>query len=227
MARTEVTGRQIKDKSVSLADDVVDILPVTNGGSGVATLASGSVLIGAGTNPVGVVFPGTSGNVLTSNGSTWTSGTLSNIAQSSVTNLTTDLAGKEPAITAGTTSQYYRGDKSFQTLNKTAVGLANVDNTSDANKPVSTATQTALNAKEATANKGVANGYASLDSSARVPIAQLPPGVAVDSVTRTDGYIQFFSGATAVGSPIFLDFDVLDGGTASSTSVSTFDGGTP
>lgn len=33
------------------------------------------------------------------------------------------------------------------TLTKSDVGLANVDNTSDANKPVSTATQTALNAK--------------------------------------------------------------------------------
>lgn len=33
-------------------------------------------------------------------------------------------------------------------VTKTQVGLANVDNTSDAGKPVSTATQTALNAKE-------------------------------------------------------------------------------
>jgi hypothetical protein len=33
------------------------------------------------------------------------------------------------------------------TLDKTDVGLNNVDNTSDANKPVSTATQTALNLK--------------------------------------------------------------------------------
>ena len=53
----------------------------------------------------------------------------------------------EPAIAAGTTSQYWRGDKSWQTLDKIAVGLGNVDNTSDANKPISTATQTALNAK--------------------------------------------------------------------------------
>lgn len=36
---------------------------------------------------------------------------------------------------------------------KSQVGLSNVDNTSDANKPVSTATQTALDLKEATANK--------------------------------------------------------------------------
>ncbi len=69
------------------------------------------------------------------------------VAQSKITNLTTDLAGKEPTITAGTTSQYWRGDKSWQTLDKTAVGLSNVDNTSDASKPVSTATQTALNGK--------------------------------------------------------------------------------
>jgi hypothetical protein len=57
---------------------------------------------------------------------------------------------KEGTITAGTTAQYWRGDKTFQTLDKTAVGLSNVDNTSDANKPISTATQMALNGKQAT-----------------------------------------------------------------------------
>jgi hypothetical protein len=46
----------------------------------------------------------------------------------------TALNAKENTITAGTTAQYYRGDKTFQTLDKTAVGLGNVDNTSDANK---------------------------------------------------------------------------------------------
>lgn len=62
--------------------------------------------------------------------------------------VTPDVAAlKEPAIAAGTAAQYWRGDKSWQTLNKTAVGLGNVDNTSDADKPVSTATQTALNLK--------------------------------------------------------------------------------
>ena len=55
----------------------------------------------------------------------------------------------EPSITATTSADYYRGDKTFATLNKTAVGLGNVDNTTDANKPVSTATQTALDAKTA------------------------------------------------------------------------------
>lgn len=70
----------------------------------------------------------------------------------------TALATKEPTITAGTTAQYWRGDKSWQTLDKTAVGLANVDNTSDLNKPISTATQTALNLKEDLSNKSTSLG---------------------------------------------------------------------
>ncbi len=75
---------------------------------------------------------------------TWGSitGTLSN-----QTDLQSALDAKEPLIADGTTSDYWRGDKSWQVLDKTAVGLSNVDNTSDANKPISTATQTALDLK--------------------------------------------------------------------------------
>ncbi len=69
------------------------------------------------------------------------------------------LALKEGSIAAGTTAQYYRGDKSWQTLDKAAVGLANVDNTSDANKPVSTATSTALGLKEGTVTAGTTAQY--------------------------------------------------------------------
>jgi hypothetical protein len=86
----------------------------------------------------------------------------------------TAFNGKQANIVAGTTAQYYRGDKTFQTLDKAAVGLANVDNTSDVNKPVSTAQAAADALKEDKANKGVVNGYASLDASAKVPAAQLP-----------------------------------------------------
>jgi hypothetical protein len=45
------------------------------------------------------------------------------------TTITTALGGKEPTITSGTTSQYWRGDKSWQTLDKSAVGLSDVENT--------------------------------------------------------------------------------------------------
>jgi hypothetical protein len=66
------------------------------------------------------------------------------------------------------------GKQNIVVIDKADVGLSNVDNTNDANKPISTATQTALNAKESTSNKGVANGYASLDGAGTIPVSQLP-----------------------------------------------------
>lgn len=39
----------------------------------------------------------------------------------------------EPTVTAGTSGQYYRGDKTWQTLDKTAVGLSNVPNVDTTN----------------------------------------------------------------------------------------------
>ena len=53
----------------------------------------------------------------------------------------------EPIITPGTTSQWRRGDNTWQTIDKSTIGLGNVDNTSDANKPISNATQNALDLK--------------------------------------------------------------------------------
>ena len=58
-------------------------------------------------------------------------------------------------------------------LNRSDVGLSNVDNTSDLNKPISTATQTALNLKEDKVNKGIANGYAPLDGNNKVPLLHI------------------------------------------------------
>lgn len=63
------------------------------------------------------------------------------------------LLTKEPVITSGTSSEYWRGDKTFQTLDKNAIGLNNVDNTSDANKPISTLQATAIGLKEDSSNK--------------------------------------------------------------------------
>jgi len=144
----------------------------------------------------------------------------------------TALNAKEPTVTAGTSAQYYRGDKTFQPLTQDAVpdgttnkaytaadktrlagtsgtntgdqdlsgyvpttrtvnghalstdvsvtksdiGLANVDNTSDASKPISTATQTALNLKANTADLG--SKVLLIDNAAALP-AGTPAGVIV------------------------------------------------
>lgn len=49
------------------------ILPVANGGTGASSLTANNVLLGNGTSAVQFVAPGTSGNILTSNGTTWAS----------------------------------------------------------------------------------------------------------------------------------------------------------
>ncbi len=62
------------------------------------------------------------------------------IAQSKIANLTTDLAAKAPLA-----SPTFTG--TVAGITKAMVGLGNVDNTTDAGKPISTATQTALDLK--------------------------------------------------------------------------------
>jgi hypothetical protein len=93
-----------------------------------------------------------------------------------------------------------------KTLDKTSVGLSNVDNTSDVNKPVSTATQTALNLKENSANKQ--NSLAIDGSGTKFPTVD-----AVNSLSIIDKYkrgIQYFTDfeGTASVTPNFAAFSV-------------------
>ena len=55
------------------AASLSNVLGVTSGGTGLGNLASNNVILGAGTSSPTFVAPSTSGNVLTSNGTTWTS----------------------------------------------------------------------------------------------------------------------------------------------------------
>ena len=50
-------------------------IAVANGGTGATSLTASGVLIGNATSPVTTVAPSTNGNVLTSNGTSWISGT--------------------------------------------------------------------------------------------------------------------------------------------------------
>jgi len=68
-----VTGTKIASAAVELTTKVTGTLPVANGGTGATTLTANSVLLGNGTSAPLTVAPGTSGNLLTSNGTTWTS----------------------------------------------------------------------------------------------------------------------------------------------------------
>lgn len=142
------------------------------------------------TNATLAVSGGSDGQVLTkdsgqASGIKWASATAS-VPQATTTSVGTvqlagDLGGTAttptvPVLAGGSTTQYFRGDKSWQTLDKTAVGLANIDNTSDANKPISTATQTALDAKANTTALGTK--VLLIDNAAALPPGT-PAGVIV------------------------------------------------
>jgi hypothetical protein len=66
---TGLTPSSLTSGDVTLAGT----LTVANGGTGATTLTANNVLLGNGTSALQVVAPSTSGNVLTSNGTTWAS----------------------------------------------------------------------------------------------------------------------------------------------------------
>jgi hypothetical protein len=78
---------------VGLTTHVSGTLPVANGGTGLTTLTANNVMLGNGTSSPLFVAPGTSGNILTSNGTTWSSAALSLGANSLGTNGYQRLAG--------------------------------------------------------------------------------------------------------------------------------------
>jgi hypothetical protein len=124
---------------------------------------------------------------------------------------------------------------------RTNLGLGNVDNTSDASKPVSTATQTALDGKAASTHSHVvgdlpvgtsANQLVQLDGSARLPavdgsqLTNLPdPSTTYDAVGTYLFALYFGSstvspGGTIPGSQLRAGFyDESGGGGASTGSV--------
>ena len=61
------------NNSINQSEALAVPVTVAKGGTGLTTLTDKSLLVGAGTNTVGFVAPGSSGNQLTSDGTSWTS----------------------------------------------------------------------------------------------------------------------------------------------------------
>jgi hypothetical protein len=80
-AGAAVTNANPTIPAVNLASGVTGTLPVANGGTGATTLTANNVILGNGTSAPLFVAPGTTGNVLTSNGTTWTSAAAPSFTQ--------------------------------------------------------------------------------------------------------------------------------------------------
>ena len=65
----------LNQNTTGTAANVTGTVAVANGGTGATSLTANNVILGNGTAAVQVVAPGTTGNVLTSNGTTWQSTT--------------------------------------------------------------------------------------------------------------------------------------------------------
>lgn len=102
-----------------------------------------------------------------------------------------DITDKPAVIAAGATA----------TEAKTAISLQNVDNTSDLDKPISTATQTALDGKVA---KVVGKGLSTEDytTTEKTKLAGIASGATANTGTVTSVALSAPTGLTVGGSPV-------------------------
>ena len=93
-------------------------------------------------------------------------------------------------------------------VNKNTMGIANVDNTTDANKPISILTNSALNNKVDKAAINAANGIPSLDANTKIP-SYLLPAISFTSVTIANSAAQMQTiGTTALKGTVAVRTDI-------------------
>lgn len=92
-----ISGASNTISNIDAATSLINEVPVANGGTGLGTLTTNNLIVGAGTSDVTFIAPGSSGNVLTSNGTVWQSS-----APSAFAPVLNGSSGTPQAITAGT-----------------------------------------------------------------------------------------------------------------------------
>ena len=224
LAPDAVTVTEIQDGTISetkLSTAVQAKLNATTGGSGSTNLSTT-------TGPNSVVISSDTGTSATISGAsssvagviTVTDKTkLDSIASGAQVNTVTSVASRTGAVT----------------LSKSDVGLANVDNTSDAAKPVSSATQSALDTKlnstdldAQTATKISTNGTATktaISALVASSTASVPSGGTTGQVLAKINGTDFNTQWTSLSGTGLVDGDKGDVTVSSTGSVWTIDAG--
>lgn len=156
-------------------------------------LTSASAL--AGTIPA-ANMPGLTGDITSSAGSLSTAIAAGAVTLAKMANLPANtFIGNNTAGSATPVALTVAQAKTLLALTKSDVGLSNVDNTSDANKPISSAVASALSNKIDSALIGAANGVTPLGSDSKIPAIYLPGFV--DDVVEYANYAALPATGTA------------------------------
>jgi hypothetical protein len=119
---------------------------------------------------------------------------------SHITDFNTSVSGLVNGIYAPLSSPTFTG--TVNGISKSMVGLGNVDNTSDSNKPVSTATQTALDGKAALSHTHTSSNITDFASSVSglLPVKNITPSSYVNIVSSTGNFTVSVTGLQPAGS---------------------------
>jgi hypothetical protein len=156
------------------------------------------------------------------NGSSWISvGVVNHDATLTGDGISSNLSLANDAVTTVKIADGNVTDVKIATgISASKVGLGNVNNTSDADKPISTATQAALDLKATVASvtnglllkldatqKAVADGVATLDATGKVPSAQIP-AISFSSTTVLADEASMLALSSAIKGDVVVRTDV-------------------
>jgi len=224
LGNTTTSFGNVSLTNVTISSVSTAITPA-QGGTGLITIPANNVILGNGTSNVAVVAPGTSGNVLTSNGTTWSSATIS-AASVSAAGSTTQVQYNNAGAFAGSANLTFNGT----TL--TAAGLSGPHNGTVGATTPSTGSFTTLAASSTVSGTGFSTYLASPPAiggtapaagafttlTATTAIGTSSGGTGLSSFTANAVVYASSSSVLATGSGLVFDGTNLGVGTASPAS---------
>jgi len=215
LGNTTTSFGNVSLTNVTISSVSTAITPA-QGGTGLITIPANNVILGNGTSNVAVVAPGTSGNVLTSNGTTWSSATIS-AASVSAAGSTTQVQYNNAGAFAGSANLTFNGT----TL--TAAGLAGPFNGTVGATTANTGAFTTLSASSTVSGTGFSTYLASPPAIGGTAAAAGTFTTLTTSSTITDNGgtangVTYLNGSKVVTSGSALTFDGTDLATTGSFS---------